>query len=51
MSQIVSYSLPIIFILTGLQSLLYPDKPLWLLLAFVLASPILIAWIAYETRS
>jgi hypothetical protein len=51
MIRIVSYLVPLVFLASAVRSLFLPDSAHWLMLAFVLASPVLMAWIAYHART
>lgn len=51
MIKFVSYATPIILLASSLKSLLYPGTPHWILLAFVLASPLFIIWLAVYERT
>lgn len=51
MTQIVSYLTPLIFLFSGARSILYPESEKWVLLVFVLLSPVIIGLFAYEARS
>lgn len=51
MIKIVSYATPLVFLTSGATSLAFPDSPNWIMLAYVLASPLFLIWLAVYERT